>query len=161
MLSPKVHVKADKLMFFVEESRAAEQLKELRSIQSRHGELPIAVKPSPPPRGEGGSGSGGGGSSGVGGVGGGGEGGPPWRKEGFSGRRMQQRGEGDVTMEEDSAAVLLVSATVCLCSVTCYSMSLPPHLTSSSSSSSSFSFSPFFCSKCWESDLTPQTKAWT
>lgn len=89
-------------MFFVEESRAAEQIRELKSIQSRSGPLPISVKQCPPPHGEGdGGGRGGGGSSG----------GPMKRKEGFGGGRMPfKRRDSDVTMEEDSAAVLLVCA---------------------------------------------------
>ena len=37
-------------MFFIAESRAANQFKELTSIESRNGELSIFVKPSPPPR---------------------------------------------------------------------------------------------------------------
>lgn len=38
-------------MFFIAESRAANQLKKLASIESRNGELGVLVKPSPPPRG--------------------------------------------------------------------------------------------------------------
>ena len=92
-------------MFFVEESRAAEQMRELKSIQSRSGPLPISVKQSPPPHSDGdGGGRGRGGSSSGGG--------PMKRKEGFGGggRAPFKRRDSDVTMEEDSAAVLLVCA---------------------------------------------------
>ena len=90
-------------MFFVEEPRAAEQMRELKSIQSRSGPLPVSVKQCPPPHGEG---DGGGGARGGGGSSGGG---PMRRKEGFVGGRAPfKRRDSDVTMEEDSAAVLLV-----------------------------------------------------
>ena len=38
-------------MFFVEDSRIANQLKRLRSLESRDGDLLVLVKPCPPPRG--------------------------------------------------------------------------------------------------------------
>ena len=37
-------------MFFVDDSRAANQLKQLGQIQSRGGPLSVLVKPSPPPK---------------------------------------------------------------------------------------------------------------
>lgn len=39
-------------MFFVSDSRAANQLKQLGQIQSRGGPLTVLVKPSPPPKGD-------------------------------------------------------------------------------------------------------------
>ena len=38
-------------MFFVEDSRIANQLKRLRNLESRDGDLLVLVKPCPPPRG--------------------------------------------------------------------------------------------------------------
>ena len=96
-----MHVKGDKVMFFVEESRAANQLKKLGELECRDGSLPILVKPCPPPRGAGEdgdqrpqrfnrSGRGGGGAIRTGVIG--------------SGRL-----DGDVQMEEDNTAIILVS----------------------------------------------------
>ena len=97
----QVHSKGDKLMFFIEESRAANEMKRL-------GDSAIVVKPSPPPRGIGGGGGGGGrgggGERGGGSWGRGGSGG--WQNDSQGDRRVQRR-ESDM-MEEDSTAVLLV-----------------------------------------------------
>lgn len=38
-------------MFFVNDKRAANQLKQLGQVQTRDGTLTVLVKPSPPPRG--------------------------------------------------------------------------------------------------------------
>ena len=105
----QVHSKGDKLMFFIEESRAANEMKRL-------GDSAIVVKPSPPPRGIGGGGGGGrggGGERGGGSWGKGGSGG--WQNDSQGDRRVTvQRRESDM-MEEDPTAVLLV----------CYVCTLP------------------------------------
>ena len=92
----KVHTGGDKLIFFIEESRAANQLKQLNGVDN----ITIYVKPSPPPHG---MGSGGEGTS----------------RGGFKGGKGSgyQRMESD-TMEvqrADSQSVLLVwCAHVCV-----------------------------------------------
>lgn len=86
-------------MFFVNDSRAANQLKQLGQIQSRNGPLTVLVKPSPPPRSgrqDGGSGSGSGG-----------------RGRFDSAPRVGMRGglggrDGDEVMEEDPTEVVRV-----------------------------------------------------
>ena len=84
-------------MFFIEEHRAANQLKGLQNPA-------ILVKPSPPPRG---NTSGSGGKWGRGGWNSGGGG---WRDTGGGERRVSfQRGESTDMMEEDTTSVLLVS----------------------------------------------------
>lgn len=109
----QIHVRGDKLMFFIEESHAAEQMKELRSIQSRDGALPIAVKSCPPPDSDGGRGGRGGGGGGDR-RGGDRRGGASFTRGKEFGRRTFQRSDSDVMMEEDSAAVLLVRVPMCL-----------------------------------------------
>ena len=47
-------------MFYVDDSRAADQLKSLGSITSKDGDLRVVVKPSPPPKGVDGGSRGGG-----------------------------------------------------------------------------------------------------
>ena len=43
-------------MFFVNDTRAANQLKQLGQVQSRDGHLSVFVKPCPPPKGSSGQG---------------------------------------------------------------------------------------------------------
>lgn len=96
------------VLFFVEESRAANQLKKLGELECRDGSLPILVKPCPPPRGAGEDGdqrpqrfnrSGRGGGSTI-------RGGGSAIRTGVIG---SGRLDGDVQMEEDNTAVILVS----------------------------------------------------
>lgn len=92
-------------MFFIEEHRAANQLKALHNPA-------ILVKPSPPPRGNTSSNGGkwgrGGGASGGWNSGGGG-----WRDTSGGERRVSfQRGESSDMMEEDTTSVLLVSGWI-------------------------------------------------
>lgn len=47
----QIHQLGDKVLFFVEEPRAAEELKSLGKIQSKSGQLTVLVKPSGPPKG--------------------------------------------------------------------------------------------------------------
>lgn len=46
----QIHVINDKLMFFVEDARAANQLKRLGRMDTQDGSLHLIVKPCPPPR---------------------------------------------------------------------------------------------------------------
>lgn len=46
----QIHVINDKLMFFVEDPRAANQLKRLGRMDTQDGSLRLIVKPCPPPR---------------------------------------------------------------------------------------------------------------
>ena len=91
-------------MFFVEESRAANQLRQLGSIDTNKGSVNVYVKPSPPPRGLDGDdrpawNSRGGQTSRYSRGGG---------NRGGSTRGFFEKAEHDVTMEEDPSAVLLV-----------------------------------------------------
>ena len=95
-------------MFFIEESRAANQLRQLGSIDTNKGSVTINVRPCPPPRGlddddrnvrasswnprGGQAGRYGRGSSNRGGI-----------------IRRTDRAEGDITMEEDPSTALLVN----------------------------------------------------
>ena len=88
-------------MFFVEESRAANQLKKLGELDCRDGSLPILVKPCPPPRGAGEDG---------------GQRPPRFNRSGRGGGSAMRAGvtgrgrlDGDIQMEEDNTAVILVS----------------------------------------------------
>ena len=49
----QIHQLGEKLMFFVNDTRAANQLKKLGQVQSRNGPLTVLVKPCPPPKGSG------------------------------------------------------------------------------------------------------------
>ena len=89
-------------MFFLEESRAAEELKNVGKIQSKDGPLNVLVKPSPPPK----SRDGGGGAMGGGGASGGGR--PRQPAARFS-QPMRTRSDDDTLMEEDPTQVLGVS----------------------------------------------------
>ena len=95
----QIHMKGDKLMFFIEEHRAAIELKQLKNSS-------IVVKPSPPPRGIGGEGAGRSWNSGGGGG--------NWDRSGWknpagvSDRRTSLQ-RFDSEMEEDCTAVLLVN----------------------------------------------------
>ena len=95
----QVHQLGDKLMFFVNDTRAANQLKQLGQIQSRDGPLTVMVKPSPPPKG--------------GGPGGKQEGGTRFE----SAPRFRVKGvrDGDEVMEEDPTEVVKVRLYLCLC----------------------------------------------
>ena len=87
-------------MFFVEESRAANQLKKLGELECRDDCLPIYVKPCPPPKGAGEDG----------------DQRPPRFSRPNRGGRGGTRGgagrsgrlDGDIQMEEDNTAVILV-----------------------------------------------------
>ena len=48
-----MHQLGEKLMFFVNDTKTANQLKKVGQIQSRDGPLVVLVKPSPPPKGGG------------------------------------------------------------------------------------------------------------
>ena len=119
----------DKLMFFIEDNRAASSLKKYGEMETRDGPLSIYVKPSPPPKGSGGGGGRGGGRGGGGGGGsdgsdsgeGGGVGSYHQRQRGGRGNRRGRGGvfsrvDGDSLMEEDASAVVMVSVIFfCVC----------------------------------------------
>ena len=137
-ISPRdlqVHVMGDKLMFFIEDNRAASSLKKYGEMETRDGPLSIYVKPSPPPKGSsggggrgGGRGGGGGGSDGSDSGESGGVGSYHQRQRGGRGNRRGRGGvfsrvDGDISMEEDASAVVKVSVifcvyTDCMCWVT-------------------------------------------
>ncbi len=70
-------------MFYLDDNRAAQQLRELESIQSKDGQLRVLVKPSPPPKGA------------TDGGGGGGRGGERRRGDGERRRGDGERRRGD------------------------------------------------------------------
>jgi len=111
--SSQTHQLGDKVMFYIDDSRAANQLKSLGSIPSKDGDLRVVVKPSPPPKGLDGGGGGdrGGGSRG---------GARPDSRRGGGGARSplgsffeRKRDEdddmgGDVTMTENVIEIIQV-----------------------------------------------------
>ena len=85
-------------MFFINDTRAANQLKQLGQVQSRDGPLTVLVKPCPPPKGSG----------------------QGDRQDGGSRFESAQRGrgrgalgsrDGDEVMEEDPTEVVKVLCT--------------------------------------------------
>lgn len=86
-------------MFFVNDTRAANQLKKLGHIQSRDGPLAVLVKPSPPPKCSGQNEKRGGGSRFVSA--------PRGRGKGGLGSR-----DDDETMEEDPTEIVKVHVHV-------------------------------------------------
>lgn len=102
-------------MFYVDDYRAADQLKTLESIKSKDGQLRIVVKPSDAPRGSHEEGS---------------EerpdtsrrGGRPRGQYTGSSRRSEEDMSGDVVMMEGSNEVIQVSTN---CTVACVSYSCP------------------------------------
>ena len=85
-------------MFFVNDSRAAGELRELGTVQSKSGPLKIAVKPSDPPKGkrDGGGASGGFSSERY------------QRPPRFARSGMNRSNDDDVSMDEDPTEVIKV-----------------------------------------------------
>lgn len=99
MCSLQVHQLGEKVMFFVDDTRAANQLKQLGQVQTRDGPLTVLVKPCPPPKGSGQGEKQDGGSRF--------ESGPRGRGRGRGRGGLGSR-DGDEVMEEDPTEVVKV-----------------------------------------------------
>lgn len=103
----QVHQLGDKVLFFVEEHRAAQELKNVGNLPSKGGPLTIIVKPSGPPKNKGGHDSSrgrGGSSRGGSSRGGSSRGGSRFTYEG----RRKGDDDDDISMDEDPTQVLTV-----------------------------------------------------
>ena len=111
VVASQMHQLGDKVMFYLEDPRAAKELSNVKTITSKDGPLVVTVYPSAPPKGihDGGRG---GGRGGGGGGGGGGH-----RRGAAPYERHRDKGgmdsSDDVVMEEGSAEVIQVHMCPC------------------------------------------------
>ena len=94
----------DKVFFFLEEPRAAQELKNLGQLSCKDGPLTVLVRPSDPPRTKGGGDS----SSSRGAPS---RGGPRFSNPG---RRKGETDDDDIFMDEDPTQIITVSACECM-----------------------------------------------